>query len=347
MHNTEHYWQSPYINWYVDMPDDWSLFILYIRESRVKARVPAVLEALSLLGLFQPIALLGGPLGDKQGVFWIAVEPKFTQSAIDLFSRLGYSYAVDWAVLAEHAEVIEAAALIRPLGPTPQSNAHITLWRGKQYHLVRVFEEDYVLIRERSPDRRTFLLETGDGKVRPVKGYRGNGAALSRRGLPVSDARLLVNLVSPHTLPINQDIAFIDPFSGAGGIVIEALDSGYTVFSVDIDHRLRAGLEQFGAQHHVADAAQLPFDNGMFMAMATEPPYHRDACVMLSHALGEMHRVLVPGGRLSMLVAEWQVAYLLEVSNRYNFQLLLAAPINRKGTNVAVLLWERRLNTYS
>lgn len=96
--DTEHYWQSPYITWRAEIPGDWTLFILYLRESRIKARVPAILEVLSLLGLFQPVALLGGPLGDKRGAFWIAVEPRFTQAAIQLLPRLGYSYAVDRAI---------------------------------------------------------------------------------------------------------------------------------------------------------------------------------------------------------------------------------------------------------
>lgn len=222
-----------------------------------------------------------------------------------------------------------------------QQHERTTLWRGKRYNLVRVFEEDDEFIRERAPDRRIFLLEDDGGGVRPVQGYRGSGAALSRRGLPVPDARLLVNLVSPRTLLVSKDIAFLDPFSGAGGIVIEALDIGYTVFSVDIDHRLRPGLEHFGARHHVTDATQLPFEDGMFIAIATEPPYHRDTRAMLSKALGEMYRVLTPGGRLAMLVAEWQVQYLLDVSKRYSLQLRLASSINRKGTKVVVLAWER------
>ena len=341
MLDTEHYWQSPYINWSAEIPGDWTLFILYLRESRVKARVPAILEALSLLGPFQPVALLGGPLGDKRGIFWIAVEPQFTQSAIKLLPRLGYSYAVDRAILTEHVEDIDDATHARPQWPTQQQHARTISWRGTRYNLVRVFEEDDKFIRDRAPDRRTFLLEDDGGEVRPVKGYRGSGAALSRRGLPVSDARLLVNLVSPRTIPVSEEIAFLDPFSGAGGIVIEALDIGYTVFSVDIDRRLRPGLEQFGARHHVTDATQLPFDDGMFIAIATEPPYHRDTRAMLSKALGEIYRVLTPGGRLSMLVTEWQVQYLLDVSKRYSFQLLLASSINRKGTKVAILAWEK------
>lgn len=334
MLDTEHYWQSPYINWTAEIPGDWAMFIMYMRESRGKARVPAVMEALSLLGPFQPVALLGGPLSDKRGVLWVAVETRFTQSAIKLLPQLGYSYAVDRAILMDDLENPDDVL---------SQQLRTTSWRGNRYNLVRVYEEDNEFMRDRAPDKRTFMLEGEGGQVRAVKGYRGSGAALSRRGLPVSDARLLVNLVRPRTVLVSKgkDTAFLDPFAGAGGIVIEALDSGYAVFSVDIDRRLRPGLEHFGARHEVADATQLPFDDGRFIAIATEPPYHRETNAMLPKALGEMCRVLSPGGRLSMLVAEWQMQALLDVAKQYGLQLRLAAPINRKGTKVAVVAWEK------
>ena len=331
-----HYWQSPYINWSHEIPDQWTLFVMYMRESRVKARVPAVLAAFWLLEPFRPLGPIGGPRAYKRGLFWIAFEPRFAQSAIQLLPRLGYSCAADQALLMERVDEADDET---------QLHERVTVWRGRTYSLVRVFDEDQEFIRNRAPDKRTFLLENEEGEVRPVQGYRGSGSALSRRGLPVSDARLLVNLVSPSTVLVNKDLAFLDPFAGAGGIVIEALDSGYTVFSVDVDNRLRPGLEQFGARHHVSDATQLPFSDGMFTAIASEPPYHRNTRAMLSKALGEIHRVLKPGGRLAMLVAEWQVHFLLEVSTKFTFQLRLASSINRKGTEVAVLAWEKSQKT--
>jgi hypothetical protein len=332
MLDSGHYWQSPYIDWAPEIPDDWNLFVVYMRQSRIKARVPAVLEVLSLLRPLQPIAPLRGPLAGEKGAFWIAVAPSFTQPAIQLLSRLGYSYAVDRVLPAEHVE---------PASTEIQQHERTIAWRGGKYNLVRVYEEDQQLMRDRAPDRRTFWLENEEGEVRPVKGYRGSGSALSRRGLPVADARLLVNLVSPRTAPVSKELVFLDPFAGAGGIVLEALDSGYSVYSVDVDSRLRPGLEQLGARHYVADATQLPFDDDMFSAIATEPPYDRSTCDMLSIALDEMYRVLAPGGGLAMLVAQWQVQYLLDASAEYGLRLRLACPINRKGTDVAVLAWEK------
>jgi SAM-dependent methyltransferase len=312
MLDTAHYWQSPYIEWSTDIPDTWTLFVFYTRTARVKAKVPAVLEALSLLGPFDPLAPLSGPQADQKGVFWLAVDPQFAQPAEALFPRLGYSYAVD----------------------------RVT-WRGKRSDLLRVYEEDQESMRSQAPDMRTFWLQGADGEVRPVKGYRGSGSALTRRGLPVADARLLVNLVSPPHSPVSAAHAFLDPFGGIGGVVIEALASGYHVFSVDNDAALRPGLEMLGASHHVGDAAALPFDDQTFTAIAAEPPYHPSTQDMLIRAFGEMARVLVPGGRLAMLVAGHQVQHMLDTSSAYDLRLRLAAAIDRKGTDVAVLAWEK------
>jgi len=121
--------------------------------------------------------------------------------------------------------------------------------------LVRLYEEDAALLRDRAPDRRLFALQTGDGQQRLIRGYRGDGGALSRRALAVCDSRLLVNLV--HA---SEGATFLDPFAGIGGIVLEALDSGYRVMSSDLDPILRPGLEQLGSVHYVSDACHLPID---------------------------------------------------------------------------------------
>jgi tRNA G10 N-methylase Trm11 len=224
----------------------------------------------------------------------------------------------------------------------PADSPPLFTWHGKRCRLVRIYEEDQEFMRGRAPDMRTFWLQGADGEVRPVKGYRGSGSALTRRGLPVADARLLVNLVAPANVGVSPALSFLDPFGGAGGVVLEALASGYTVSSVDIDAALRPGLEGLGASHHVADAAELPFGDETFTAIATEPPYHPSTQGMLARAFGEMVRVLAPGGRLSLLVAASQVQHLLDTSGGYNLRLRLASAIDRKGTDVAVLAWEKK-----
>lgn len=308
------------------------MFAFHLRDARIKAKVPAVVEALSLWRPFRPVPPISGPLAEKKGVFWVAIEPEFIPSAVRLLPRLGYSSAVD--------EVLSIEKLEHSLNEPPHDEKTLVRWRGEPYKLAKVYQEDREALRNRAVDKRVFLLESSTGEVRRVKGYRGDGATLSRRGLPVEDARLLVNLVSPKTL-INKDMLFIDPFAGAGGIIIEAADAGYTVCSIDRDERLRYGLKALGAFHLVADAARLPFSDEVFTAIATEPPYHRDTFHLLLNAFDESYRALKRGGRLSMLVAEWQAGPLLQHSATRGMTLFLASRINRKGTSVATLAWEK------
>jgi SAM-dependent methyltransferase len=185
-------------------------------------------------------------------------------------------------------------------------------------------------------DRRLFFLETGDGVVRPIKGYRGDGQPLSRRGLPVYDARLLVNLVFTPAKG-----TFLDPFAGVGGIVLEAIQSGWDVLSADIDPALRHGLAHLGASHSVADARQLPIASASVGAIATEPPYDEQARDVLIPAFQELHRVLKVGGRLAVLCAAWQADALRQQGVVSGLTPYLDSPIDRKGVAVVALAWQK------
>src|SRR5256886_2840539 len=218
------------------------MLIFNLRPARCKARVVATMEALSLLRDLQVGAPVGGPLSEQGGVFWITVPGEAVETVITRLSRLGYTYAVD---------LLEAEERDSERAPRAQkARAQLVRWQRKFYHLVRVYEEDAQFARESAPDRRTFLLTTNEGEVRSVQGYRGNGQPLSRRGLPVCDARMLVNLVTA-----GEGTLLLDPFAGTGGVVIEALASGCSVTSADFDPALQEGLSHLGAKHYVADAS--------------------------------------------------------------------------------------------
>jgi 16S rRNA G966 N2-methylase RsmD len=304
------------------------MLIFYVRAARRKARAVARREALSLLRDLDVVASSGGPLSEQGGVFWISVPVAALETVIARLHRLGYTCAVD---LLETEQGDSESAL-----RAQKAQVQLVSWQRKLYRLVRVYEEDAQLMREGAPDRRTFLLRTNEGEVRSIQGYRGDGQPLSRRGLPVYDARMLVNLVAA-----GEGTLLLDPFAGTGGIVIEALASGCRVTSADFDPALQEGLSHLGAKHYVADASCLPFADGIFDAIATEPPYHEQAKSTVIGALHEMGRVLKEGGRLAILCAATQADDLRQEATCLGLKSYLDAPINRKGLEVAVLAWQK------
>jgi hypothetical protein len=310
------------------MLDEEALLIFHLRPARRKARAAAIAEALGLLEDLRGFAPVGGPLSEQGGLFWIALRRDSLESAVPRFPRLGYTRAVD--LLKPPAESERSGA--RAADP----QARLVRWRRTLYHLVRVYEEDAQAMRDAAVDRRTFLFETSGGEIRPVRGYRGDSHPLSRRGLPVCDARLLVNLVSARAGTL-----LLDPFAGAGGIVIEALSIGAAVVSADVDPSLRHGLTHLGARHHVADARHLPVASETFEAIATEPPYHTVAQSLVCEALREMDRVLKHTGRVAMLCAAPQADAMRGEAAALGWRSTLDTPINRKGLDTVALAWRK------
>ncbi len=256
-------------------------------------------------------------------MFWMAVPERHLDVALTRVPRLGYTEAVDIAVPAGGAR------------RRRHRGGDTVRWRRREYRLEQVYAESKDELRERAPDRRTFVLEGPDGTTHPVRGYRGGPGPMARRALPVSDARLLVNLIA------DSGSRFLDPFAGAGGIVLEALAIGCRASSCDIDRSLRAGLGTMGADHHVADARSLPFADDTFDAIATEPPYEMREDELLA-ATREMMRVLRTGGRLSILAAAYQAAPLRALARHSSSATgLLHSPVDRKGLAVEVLSWSK------
>jgi hypothetical protein len=290
--------------------------VVHQRAARRRARAAAVAEALALLHDLAPSAPAGGPLSDRSGVFWVQLPGRHLAAATARLPRLGYSIAVD--LLAAEGR-----------GPAVR-------WRGRGWRLVRLHTEDAAAVRERAPDRREFLFEAGDGRLRAVRGYRGDADPLGRRGLPVCDARLLVNLVAaagPGRL--------LDPFAGVGGVALEARAAGWTVLTADRDPLLRHGLGRLGGAHLVADARRLPLAAGTLDALATEPPYARQVGALAGLALAETHRVLRPGGATAWLCAAWQAPGLRAAAAALGLQVVLDTPVDRKGLAVVALAWRK------
>jgi len=294
-----------------------AMLVVHQRTARRRARAAAVAEALALLHDLEPSAPAGGPLADRAGVFWVQLPARHLAAAGARFGRLGYSTAVD--LLAGQGQ-----------GPAVR-------WRGRSWRLQRLHAEDPADMRERAPDRREFLFEAADGRLRAVRGYRGSGAdPLGRRGLPVCDARLLVNLVAPA-----GPGWLLDPFAGVGGVALEALAAGWRTVTADRDPALRHGLGRLGGAHLVADARRLPLRAGVLDAVATEPPYDRQAGPLAGQALAEAHRLLRPGGATAWLCAAWQAAGLRATADALGLRVALDTPVDRKGLEVVALAWRK------
>jgi len=298
-----------------------ALLVLHQRPSRRRARVAAVAEALALLHDLAPTAPAGGPGGDRAGRFWVELPERHLAAAVARLPRLGYSTAVD---------LVEAA-------PPAAGRARVGGGRGPGWRLVRLHTEDPAGHREQAPDRREFLVEGGDGRVRAVRGYRGDGRALGRRGLPVCDARLLVNLVAPAGPGL-----LVDPFAGVGGVALAAAAAGWTAVTADRDPALRHGLGRLGAGHLVADARRLPLRPGSVDAVATEPPYDPTVGPLAAEVLAEVTRLLRPGGAMAWLCAAWQAPGLRGAAAGLGLRAALDTPVDRKGTPVVALAWRKR-----
>jgi hypothetical protein len=295
--------------------------VFHLRGARRKAIRSAAGEALALLAGLGPEEMAGGPLSELGGIFWLSLPGEKLEEAEPRFPRLGYSTAVDLveSFIAGHGGDREKVR-----------------WRGSNYRLRRLYTEDEAEAREAAPDRRPFALAIG-GQVRPVKGYRGDGGPLSRRGLPVCDARLLVNLTQA-----TPGARLLDPFAGIGGVLIEAAAAGVAAVSVDNDAFLRYGLARIsGGRHCLADASRLPFRDGTFDAIATEPPYDRSAEPVVPAFVDEAYRVLRQGAFLAVLCSLWQEAPLKAAAADKGFVLRHEERIDRKGSACPALLWRK------
>ena len=296
-----------------------AMLVLRLRRSRQKARVAAAAEVASLLHDLGGKPARGGPLSEVAGTAWVTFAAQAQAEAFGRLARLGYSERVD---------VVTSAG---------DSSDEIVRWKRQDAALRCVYQEDANDLRSFAPDRRSFLLECGDGVVRRIQGYRGGRGVLEHRALPVVDARLLVNLCGP----VGEIGTLLDPFAGAGGIVIAAKAAGWTTLSSDSDPALRFGLGELADEHHTCDARELPWASASVDAIATEPPYSATALPAVEGSIAEIARVLRPGGRVALLVSRLQGDVLCRIASRSGLKQLLETPVNRKGTDVTVLVWQR------
>jgi tRNA (guanine10-N2)-dimethyltransferase len=106
----------------------------------------------------------------------------------------------------------------------------------------------------------------------------------------------------------------LDPFSGTGGILVEACLANIAGIGVDVQRKLvkgaRANLNGLNCCLIIGDAKRLPLKNCSIDNAVLDTPYGRSALIkatsreeLLSQSLSELHRVLKPGRRM-IIVAD-------------------------------------------
>ncbi len=325
-----HYWQNPYIKWQKDAPENWDVYIFQTRTSRNKALTCAIFEALSLFSPCQPIPILTGPLADKKGSYRLSIPSDFRTEVKQLAPHFGYT---------------EAVHRLGPLDEPSEINADSEIaefdrirWRKKTYTLRPVYIEPQNFMRHRAPDKRHFRLLKPNGEVTSVLGYRGDGQELSRRGLPAEDARLMLNLARPFNHgPI------IDPFAGVGGILYEAADNKWPIFSGDIDPKLRYGLGDLCQNRHtVQDSVALPYADGAFTAVVSELPFDPHFLDKRAAQLAqELTRIVPSNGKIVLMTGADQIEMMKKRFADLNISPIFASPVNRKGTDVHICVWQK------
>ena len=259
------------------------IYIFKVRTARSKAMNLAINEAQILLKDVGLDYLNSNPMSSLKATFAMAGNTD-EDKLLKRLSKLGFTeevYKCDFS--------------------SNKNDKNAYKWKNSLFSLQSFYKENKALLEEKAPNNREFILSDTNGNPRKIKGYRGDGTDLGRRALPVSDAKLLVNLVYK-----NEKLKFLDPFAGAGGIIIEAVANDWDVYSSDIDSILAFGLEGYGAKHFISRILSLPFQDSFFDVIATEVPFDKNATNEIMKGLGELKRVLKVNGKISMMTADYQ-----------------------------------------
>ncbi len=201
--------------------------------------------------------------------------------------------------------------------------------RNMKLLLAEIYRQDEEKRMKEAPHNRVFLIER-DGEIKAAKGHR------YRRGLSMLDARFMLNMAK-----LRGDELILDPFAGLGGILMECRQRGLRVFGGDVDLVLRPGLAEVSHNRCVmADARQLPFRDGIFNAVITEPPFDIRYRQAVLDSMSELKRVVRPDGKISLLIAHDMHEAIADCMTGSGFRLVDDFILRRHGKLIShVLLW--------
>jgi tRNA (guanine10-N2)-dimethyltransferase len=140
-----------------------------------------------------------------------------------------------------------------------------------------------------------------------LKAFFYPGVLMPRMG------RALVNISQAK-----ESDQLLDPFSGTGGILVEACLVGIKGIGLDVQRKLvrgaRANLDCLDCTLIVGDAKRLPLKDASIDNAVLDTPYGRSAIIeakckdeLLDYALSELYRVLKPSRRM-VIVADSDIS---------------------------------------
>jgi 16S rRNA G966 N2-methylase RsmD len=204
-----------------------------------------------------------------------------------LAEKLGYTYGI----LSAHEEPYLGEEL-----HSHNTARWVVGWirfHDTKIHLTEIYRQDKKELLDSAPHQRIFYVEK-DGEVKQAKGQR------RKRGVSPSDAKFILNISE-----LNGDEVILDPFAGIGGLVIECLSRGLKVFASDLDPVVRPGLAHVTNNRcALADARELPFRDGIFDVIITEPPFSTRFRQSVMDSLPELCRMIKPDGKIVLFIAQ-------------------------------------------
>ncbi|NLO81619.1 MAG: hypothetical protein GX094_00920 [Clostridiales bacterium] len=312
--------------------DKYDVMACSMRNSRIKAKHIAIMEVLCCTYPLKSIFILNGPLSNIRGFISFFVPKECVNVLPQYLKNLGYCdkfYILDFD---------------NPHHTGNSSIKNINLnWKRRKFSIRLFYEQSRRVYRKQSPHNRHFKIMGWDSEIRDVYGYRGDGTERGRRALPVEDARCLVNMALPSRIK-----TMVDPFAGGGGIVYQAkyIDKSIEVFSVDIDETLEPGLTYYGSKHYVDNSAIIDLDAHVFDALITEVPFTLDALDDICNTLINFDKYLSSCARIVIMLSRGQFCAIEKCVTELNWHILMSCAVNRKGTDVVIMVCTKSNKLY-
>jgi 16S rRNA G966 N2-methylase RsmD len=257
----------------------------------------------------------------------ISIEAS-NEEVAKLSGRLGYTYGI----LSAHEEPYLGEEL-----HSHNTARWVVGWirfRDTKILLTEIYRQDKKELLDNAPHQRIFYVEK-DGEVKQVKGQR------RKRGVSPSDAKFILNISE-----LNGNEVVLDPFAGIGGLVIECLSRGFKVFSSDLDPVVRPGLAYVTNNRcALADARKLPFKDGTFDTIITEPPFSNKYRQSVIDSLPELCRMIKPNGKIVLFIAQDMYDSITAYMKEVEFYLVRDFTLRRNDKLIShVLRFERNNN---